>query len=81
MVQAFGKDGFKYNNIDDSEYPGGAQGSGFVAGGKEKRGGVGGKGSKSHNSKEMKKANMRRNEKREREENKQAEQAKAAWIA
>lgn len=58
MVTAYGKDGFKFNNIDESEYSGGGggQASGF-ANGKEKRGGVGGKASKSHNSKEMKKAN------------------------
>ena len=65
MVQAYGKDGFVYNGVNETEYAGAASGGdvGFVASGKAKRGGVGGRGTKSNNHKEAKVANRRRFEK------------------
>lgn len=57
MVQAYGKEGFKFNQIDVSEYGQGGGNDGPIGGGKEKRGGVGGRGSKSNNHKEAAKAN------------------------
>lgn len=82
MVQAFGKDGFVFNAISENDYKASAVGDcGYIAGGKQKHGGVGGRGAKSHNAKEMKTANKRRNEKRQNEEKKEEQKQKAAWLA
>ena len=73
MVESFGTDNYRFNQVEDSEFFGGqGQNPGEMHshfGGKAKRGGVGGKNSKSKNFKEQKNANKRRFEKIEREEN------------
>ena len=66
MVESFGTENYKFNNIDANEYQSNFGGAGDMHGhysGKQKRDGVGGKSSKSNNFKEEKNRKKRANEK------------------
>lgn len=71
MVESFGTENYKFNDINTNEYTSNFGGAGDMHGhysGKQKRDGVGGKNSKSNNYKEEKNRKKRANEKIEREE-------------
>ena len=82
MVEAFGKDGYKYNAVNAAEFNPGDGGNdvGGFGGGKMKHGGAGSRANKSNNYKEAKKANIRRNEKRDREAAKEENKARQEWV-